>query len=106
MTARLLFDTDRFSVIRHSDGELEIAPKGAGRIRMFQGHAKRYLNELSIASHREGFAGNDRLCSKLLARWPATEHDKFRARIACGPFRVNPDQFSGKAPMAGRWRGS
>jgi hypothetical protein len=75
MMARLLFDTNRFSVIRHPDGDLEIAPKGAGRIRMFQRHAKRYINELSIASHREGFAGIDRLCSKLLAGWPATEHD-------------------------------
>jgi len=74
MAVTLLFDTCRFTVIRHSSGGIEIAPKtDPGATRIFHKHAKRYADDLQVAFNCRGDPAVDSRCGHLLAGWPSTE---------------------------------
>ena len=69
--AKVLFESFRFTVIRRDDRSIEIAPKDdPTQARIFH----TLESDIVEAYRREGFAGIDRLCDRLLAGWQGTEN--------------------------------
>jgi hypothetical protein len=62
--AKVLFESFRFTVIRRNDRSIEIVPKDDPRkARTF----RTLESDILDAYYRDGFAGVDRLCDRLLA---------------------------------------
>jgi hypothetical protein len=63
-TTKLLYDTLRFTVIRCTDGSIKITPKDDPTKAVVLHTLE---SDLVGAYHRQGFAGVDRFCERLLA---------------------------------------